>query len=1274
MGSSTARSLEDQLELWSELAKTLEGKLDKKTNELERLRRKAVEKDAINQDLRETVQFQTARIADLEQQCIARSSKLSQLAQVMTAQKTNEMQEKLVQKSLQVAELEEHLKRVQRSNVELGTELGESNLVMNNMRKDREKNNRLLLQLSDIVRTLNRIAIDYQKVSSGDGGGGNNSIGGSEDGSGTTTEDPQNQSLQNVKRKIEAIDRDRQQLVHERDGLKDQNETLQAKIAELGQERDAQQEENVAMQAKIDAFESSFQSMNQSRGDGTTSQDNSIERPKKSPKRRLEEAMATPEEDEDRSSVGSLETVSSRSSSSSTVHPPPKRQESGVSLKEHERLKNAHDRALQKNERIIDNQKQLQSDFDKALDVIEKLRNELAKRKSSLQSLQGSKTLADDLQRDLNQALDLNQAQETEMRNLQTQLDETRKAHQDALQNNVVLKRESDSQIAELKEMREHLQRQYQDLETEYTMKIEALENRVVEVQKEQERLLAEEKQASQHRLDTTVLEHQSALGVQRQLHDDLKREYDTFLEIHLKAEDDAKSNEKRYQETLAKVVSLESELLETKETMGKNALEHQESLAKSVRATQEAARRLQKVKKDFNLSSKELEKTKQEATEKQAELKRGYESNIARHRRQRDDAIRSYKELRKEFDSALVEHGKQLQRSKDDVEKLKRQNERAVTELLQSSQQSSSKRMEVVQSELQRKLEQSRLESHQHLEKLQAESKKVLDDLQSENRELREKLKEREDAAAAKNKEILSSYTCALAKIESLMKAEKTIKPAEKSGQWKKSGSKCGKVSERIKHFEQKAFKGGEGEKMPTIEKKTDDTSTFQRDFEAIVQRLAHDDKTGSTEQSLEADSTAGSTSSSCVSISLDAVLTPETADKAVTATRAVQTEIHDRALHGDAFSVLRHALLWSQVNSSFYGHQRVDSMTGVSVVSIHDANDLLAPLLLHIGRLRGVKASLSQHMALQGKDTKISDCNADSKTPKGGREVRCPWAIDKARIEVERLHGERLRQKIHLNAANIKSQARVKDFRLLELQYKSLREQYEQVSVKQMVLPIADHPSIIHPPSQDSNDGSSKLHPTGLDLSSGLGTTCNPAEDLRQQLFEAEEKLKETKRELNACNSQLKMAQKEQEEEDQCLMNTFERIDENDSWSTVPPPTQAGSTEEKSVGKMEEDQSTNSQSAELEASSVHCSDDTAVIRGDHGSLLSSEQSFENREHSPVNSLPPSSVIQSITTEETSCNTGASKHGVSTSIPIVSAITTAAARTSDHHHQGCSE
>jgi hypothetical protein len=111
------KSLQEQVELWSDLARAPEERLEKRTAEVDGLKRVVESKNVSIEDLQEECNYKSGRITDLEHQCVARSAKVSQLCEVLTAKRTDAIQEKLLEKSLQVAELIEEKRVRQRLSI-----------------------------------------------------------------------------------------------------------------------------------------------------------------------------------------------------------------------------------------------------------------------------------------------------------------------------------------------------------------------------------------------------------------------------------------------------------------------------------------------------------------------------------------------------------------------------------------------------------------------------------------------------------------------------------------------------------------------------------------------------------------------------------------------------------------------------------------------------------------------------------------------------------------------------------------------------------------------------------------------------------------------------------------------------------------------------------------------------------------------------------------------------------------------------------------------------
>ena len=94
---------------------------------------------------------------DLKFECNFHIVKAAELRDVVEARTSDEIHEKLVSKALHNAELCHELEKVNAVLNESKTEIGAFS-------KEREKDKLILLQLSDIVRTLQLVPLDYEKV------------------------------------------------------------------------------------------------------------------------------------------------------------------------------------------------------------------------------------------------------------------------------------------------------------------------------------------------------------------------------------------------------------------------------------------------------------------------------------------------------------------------------------------------------------------------------------------------------------------------------------------------------------------------------------------------------------------------------------------------------------------------------------------------------------------------------------------------------------------------------------------------------------------------------------------------------------------------------------------------------------------------------------------------------------------------------------------------------------------------------------------------------
>jgi hypothetical protein len=226
-------------------------------NENKRLKESLRLKENECQDLKEGFEYKSAKADDFEQECKQKAAKVKQLRDMIKAKSTDEITEKLMQKSFQnadfsleldklrhqltqktsdMAKLEaEHdeqqkvLTKMSERQGQILLQLDELKSKRDRMKKELHTDKRMLLELSDVVRTLQFVTVSYDK---------DEEVG---DASSPSIDRPQESSVKNIKRKIEAIEHDRQLLIKECEFLR---------------------EENIAKETKIMSLESQFQVLN----------------------------------------------------------------------------------------------------------------------------------------------------------------------------------------------------------------------------------------------------------------------------------------------------------------------------------------------------------------------------------------------------------------------------------------------------------------------------------------------------------------------------------------------------------------------------------------------------------------------------------------------------------------------------------------------------------------------------------------------------------------------------------------------------------------------------------------------------------------------------------------------------------------------------------------------------------------------------------------------------------------------------------------------------
>jgi hypothetical protein len=162
-----------------------------------------------NTELKESLRRSQLAYQDLQHDTNFSKAKAAELREIVEAKSSDEIYEKLIIKSLHNAELSLDVDK-------LHLQLQHTHADLEKLGQEREANKTMLLALSDIVRTLQSVSIDYDQVN--------------------RTEHllrPQDLSLQNIKRKVEAIMADRERLMQRCENLTEENESKDDKISAL---------------------------------------------------------------------------------------------------------------------------------------------------------------------------------------------------------------------------------------------------------------------------------------------------------------------------------------------------------------------------------------------------------------------------------------------------------------------------------------------------------------------------------------------------------------------------------------------------------------------------------------------------------------------------------------------------------------------------------------------------------------------------------------------------------------------------------------------------------------------------------------------------------------------------------------------------------------------------------------------------------------------------------------------------------------------------------
>ncbi len=585
------------LEKWSRLAERLKGKLEVTQRENDELKERLTCKSAECENLREEHAFQIERIDDLEFQCLEKSAKISNLSDLLeTRGEPNELQEKLLSKSLEHAEISLSVDRLrlalQKSessnqallqeketlllvNEELSKKVEDYASAWERSTREQERNRKLLIEMGDVVRTLNCATIEFEKESRDSGASSHPN------------------SLQNIKRKIQAMEEDRQRLIKECESLRQENNSNHLRIEEL--------------ESQFLSYSTAHTSDSEERSRETSYRTNPLDcrletqtSPVSIATKILEQgnpSFMQPEEYDD-----GVRSVASVVSSFSVLEPPPT-----VPLQEHETLKQYYQEAL---ERIV------------------RMSADLGKSKAAVQDLQQKDTYVEELRERLQQmqqerddALKENLALEKQLEQALALAEKAARKHNDFI-------KVHEKQIADQKKKHEALKDKYNNIEKEYSDQLEELERQIAETEKFfqlkceglKKQHLDMMEAASKEKEDIDKI-HMAALAAEREKFNGLNEEFDVFMEMHTEIEDELSDLKKKYDEALTTIVDLEDQVKATK-----NIGEAEK--AKLEKRIDEQTKAIWELKATVEKSNDEM----QEAVLQQQNLRRENENVLAKH------------------------------------------------------------------------------------------------------------------------------------------------------------------------------------------------------------------------------------------------------------------------------------------------------------------------------------------------------------------------------------------------------------------------------------------------------------------------------------------------------------------------------------------------------------------------------------------------------------------------------------------------------------------
>lgn len=557
----------------------LKVKLRTKETENNRLRRHVRHKESEIMDLQKTCDHRSHQIADLEKQC-------------------GNSSEQRMEKNI----MDEERAMLKQHNVELSQKLQKAISSIETMRREREsvsrergRNSKMLMQIEDIVRFMDQISINYDK---------NQSL----------KENEGNRDLLNVKRKIEAMEYDRQRMMKECKDLYEENEfkgarisSLESKLYERGYSEDV--EHKLMEQSMLHAEASNQVDRLQDQLEKATAERDALHKEKRKLKEKNSELSQQLRENRKpklqfRSRRGRVhedeESVSS--SDSSTIDPP------HISLEEYEETKREYEKTLR--------------DMVNLSEELKKAKQELRRRKhSSGESEQEFNDYSEEYKDSLLQISDLKR-----------NLSRIEKKYKQSLSESDEMKNNYESKLADLSNAYETLEEKFNKLKNEQNEKLEILEKEVCDSERifnDQRRKMEED-----HRLK--MKDSQIQIDADMQRFEDLRLKYESLVGDHRSVNEELMRLSEKYDKSLKTIVQLEDGIKQEREHTKQAELQISDAAeskyqklkaeyqtlisAKRSSDSSEAAYR-KKIEEDCSALQRRLEETQRKADAKYDEL-----------------------------------------------------------------------------------------------------------------------------------------------------------------------------------------------------------------------------------------------------------------------------------------------------------------------------------------------------------------------------------------------------------------------------------------------------------------------------------------------------------------------------------------------------------------------------------------------------------------------------------------------------------------------------